>query len=783
MESNSHDHVVVNALFHDREASEEKGTPMFYRVLYIEPTGRRLVAFALPEKAGNLPLWFDQREFEAWIHEGRLTLQTADPFLPVPARDEQLSAKERDIRDAHWKKIQSLVDDSELRIFDPRARGGAIAAAAKEHGSSRMTLYRMLRRFWQGGQVPNALLPRYRNSGGAGKQRAAGAAKRGRPSLLAYADSDRAGINIAGDVHSRLIRGIKRFVIEENMPRRRAYLKTLESYFASEFRYDEVDGAMSPVIPEAHEVPTLAQFTYWAAKMTGDADAIRKRVGERRYNLRHRPVLGTSADLASGPGAQYQVDATVGDIYLLSSLVPGRIIGRPVIYLVVDVFSQMIAGFYVGLEGPSWPGMMMTLQNAFSDKVEFCRSLGREIDDGEWPCRYLPQQILGDRGELISKNADHLVKGLGITVLNAPAFRPDWKALVERSFRTLNDEAVKFQPGFVHKARERGDPDYRLDATLTLRDFNKMMLVHVLHHNHHRTLPETHIPARFPGAFDGPVTPIQLWQWGTQHRSGHPRAATAEQIRLHLMPQSRARITAQGLFSRGMHYVPEELLDRYTSDDGALVRDPSSARIRAWAHRNLSRKTTYIDVAYDPREAGWIYPIVDGMSRAPCCLKGNLREMYTGMSFDEVKDARNFRKLNEQNAQSSGLQNSIDYIVELERLTKAASQRLDEQLSSSKLPMDVKGIREARADERRANRATETFRLGQANQMSEPVPAADPTNAPERLPVDEALGPDAGLTEAQPQPEETEPWYPRPLSRSELMAEASRRRRAARGES
>ncbi|MBW4573588.1 MAG: hypothetical protein KME31_38255 [Tolypothrix carrinoi HA7290-LM1] len=49
------------------------------------------------------------------------------------------------------------------------------------------------------------------------------------------------------------------------------------------------------------------------------------------------------------------------------------IIGRPTLYLVIDVFSRLIVGFIVTLEPPSWLGAMLALENATADKVFFCQ--------------------------------------------------------------------------------------------------------------------------------------------------------------------------------------------------------------------------------------------------------------------------------------------------------------------------------------------------------------------------------------------------------------------------
>ena len=80
----------------------------------------------------------------------------------------------------------------------------------------------------------------------------------------------------------------------------------------------------------------------------------------------------------TGPGDRFQIDATSADIYLVSRFNRHRIVGRPTIYVVVDVFSGMIVGLYVGFEYPSWLGAMMALVNAATDKVDWCRQYGVE---------------------------------------------------------------------------------------------------------------------------------------------------------------------------------------------------------------------------------------------------------------------------------------------------------------------------------------------------------------------------------------------------------------------
>src|SRR5690625_7427785 len=109
-------------------------------------------------------------------------------------------------------------------------------------------------------------------------------------------------------------------------------------------------------------------------------------------------MLGNSKSETNGPGTRFQIDATIADIYLVSSLDVNKVKGRPIIYGVLDVYSCIITGLYVGLEGPSWIGAMMALYYMVEEKVEFCKEYGIDISPEQWPTRQLPVVSIADRG-------------------------------------------------------------------------------------------------------------------------------------------------------------------------------------------------------------------------------------------------------------------------------------------------------------------------------------------------------------------------------------------------
>ena len=151
------------------------------------------------------------------------------------------------------------------------------------------------------------------------------------------------------------------------------------------------DGQSRPVMPPANQLPTYRQFRYWFQKDGDLARSLKAREGNHRFNQSHRGLGGDAASIAFGPGAVYQIDSTKGDVYLVSQFDRSKVIGRATLYLVVDVFSGMIAGFYAGLENPSFLAAALAIENAATDKVGFCADYGIQITAEEWPSQNLPE--------------------------------------------------------------------------------------------------------------------------------------------------------------------------------------------------------------------------------------------------------------------------------------------------------------------------------------------------------------------------------------------------------
>jgi len=646
------------------------------RILWIDSESIHVVSIEL-NNPNAIPIWHKYLDLETALATGEVQILQIDPFTSLHRKEDTIPASHRQRRDQAWKIIAPLIQAGES-LYIPQERGKLIMAAVQSSRCTKRTIYRYLRRYWQGGQTPNALLPLFDRCGGRGKERQTSNHKRGRPSQLDQISNATKGINVDTQIRQLLVRGAKLFHEKQGLPLTIAYQRTLEQFFNTGYSYK--NGVLEPILVPPEQRPSFRQFEYWYKKDRDLVKSLISRAGQRRFNLNYREILGSSSQMAKGPGSLWQIDATIGDIYLVSRFDRHRIIGRPIIYLVVDTFSRMIVGFSVSLEGPSWLGAMLALENATKDKVEFGREYGIEISYEQWPCHHLPEAILADRGELLSTKADNLVNALGIQIANTPPYRPDWKPIVERQFRLLNEEVIHWVPGAVYQPRERGEQDYRLDAVLDIHQFRVLMIHLILHYNYGHWLCNYPLD-NFMIADGVEPYPVALWQWGIENR-GHPRVTTPEIVRLNLLPTATATVT-----ERGIRF--EKLF--YTCDLAAREQ---------WFVKARVGKTWKITVAYDPRNLDKIYlPLNNGLSVEVCQLLDTC-QTFKGKDWYEAVDYWIIQKLDRNQALSSTQQAQASLHAQINQIINQATEQTQIALSGKSPKSRLKNLRTHRKSER-----------------------------------------------------------------------------------
>jgi len=181
-------------------------------------------------------------------------------------------------------------------------------------------------------------------------------------------------------------------------------------------------------------------------------------------------------------------------------------------------------------------------------------------------------------------------------------------------------EFKPFAPGVVTgtKVKKHGGNDYRLDACMTVHEFTEIILGAILFRNLHHPLEKYDRDADMPA--DLPMTPISLWNWGLQHRTGRLRVVSEDALRISLLPRVKATFSELGVCVFGVYYTSQEVLKN------------------GWMHRgkDVSRPKS-MDAAYDPATADRIYlfPKSNSTEYWTCGLTKRCRE-FSGSSFWDV---------------------------------------------------------------------------------------------------------------------------------------------------
>jgi len=646
--------MLLNGVFRDPRTGKR------FRVV-LEHISDLMLIDVDSEKAWPFPI--SEQDFISLGYES-----IPDPY-PIPSVREASVGAQR--RDEAWDAIRPLLDQY-LSLFSKNERNQIINKRLASTERPRLYIVRQLRRYWQRGMAPNSLVPDYHKCGAKGQPRREVENKVGPKRTV----SPGTGVPVTEEVAEIFRKVLDGFYLtNEKVPLTAAYGKVVGLFKA---RY--------PSATEKH-LPTMRQFQYFYETNYRKSDVVRKRTPRRVYQKDNRALTSTSANLNFGPGARYEIDATIGDLYLVAEDDPNLIIGRPVLYFVKDVFSRMVVGMYVGLENPSWAAAMMALANAFSDKTKFCREYGVNIRKEDWPSIGVPDGIMADRAELLPKQGDVLVNRFGIKLSNSRAYRGDDKAICERFFSTIQSEFRPYVGGVVEpvNGKKRIGKRYELDAEMNLPEFTEMLINLVIIHNTRHVVEGYDFAPDMPP--DLPPVPRELWSWGIQHRTGKLRACDETLARINLLPYETGTVSQVGIRFRGLFYTCREAL------------------AAGWFDRIPQNRPSNVDIAFDPRRTNTVYLRPDSkFENYWVCELSDRSRRFKDMSFLEAAGIQKEMKRTKAKAKQAENYHKPDALADLQEMVANAKKRKATTKRSVTDSSRLKGIRQNRATEKELER-------------------------------------------------------------------------------
>ena len=414
-----------------------------------------------------------------------------------------------------------------------------------------------------------------------------------------------------------------------NMPAR------INLIIASSFvkKYRQEGNKFVAVDPELGEYPNNRQIRRVLETEVSKLQRLLDKTTKGHFARSKRGLLGKSWQGVAGPGHTWAIDSTIGDIYLRSSVNRAWIIGRPIVYIIVDVWSTAIVGFYVCLTGPSWDTAKVSLFSAAAPPELLGELWGYQPMLSLSPTPTMCASLMCDRGEYLSKAASITGAKLILDLSYAPPYRPDLKGLVEVLHRIEKDRQFLFVPGAIDMRRQeyelrRFDPN---EAVLTVRDYTQYLYTIFTEYNliadrSKRVDANMKAVGVFP-------SPAGLWKWGHEVGIGVRRDIPLSELVTNLLPSEQASVTRSGVMFAGKQY-------------GSDVIDELQ-----WTAQARNFGVRGIDANHFPGSVSKIWvpnPTANGL------LDLNISDYTTAsaeLTFDEVADAFMFGKINNAEVQ------------------------------------------------------------------------------------------------------------------------------------
>lgn len=328
--------------------------------------------------------------------------------------------------------------------------------------------------------------------------------------------------------------------------------------------------------------PHLSTFLRRIRELT-PAEVAAGREGKKSAR-RFQPIRGTFPG-ADFPYAVLQIDHTTVDIILVDEThrLP---IQRPYITVAIDVFSRMIAGYYISFDPPGTLGTALCIANAILAKDKRLNELGVSFS---WPCRGLPRVIHVDNAKEFRGNALKMAcQEYGIDLQFRPVKQPNYGGHIERLMGTLMTE-IHALPGTT-RSRSTDLKNYNPErkAAMTLSEFETWFANLVLGAYHHQVHSDLMMP---------PITKYEQGILGNEHHpgTGYPPIPTNEEkLRLDFLPFQKRTIQPYGIAIDGIFYQAD-VLSRWI---GAKATESVRAK-RKFIVRRDPRDISYV-LFFDP---------------------------------------------------------------------------------------------------------------------------------------------------------------------------------------
>lgn len=629
-------------------------------------------------------LWLNRKELHD-LHQAHLLKLIA---IARDGKVHHLKLKDRARRQFETRLKAAAVfldyDSVSRSVLETKNVGSLVRAAMSVSGLSRSAVWKVWSLLCRFGFWDSSLVPRHDRSGAPDVPRpcktSEGRQKAGRKTT-AQRIARRYGIDVPPDQPGMSMEWRAAILAADgristpkpSWPKRCDQI--VMSAFVAEAR--ETDGNISLIKPALGTYPNDSQIR--RVLQAGDKlQQLVEKTTKRHFDRARRGLTARDWEGVSGPGHMWMIDSTIGDIYLRSSINRAWVIGRPVVYVIVDVWSTAVVGFYVCLTGPSWDMAKIALFNASADPRLIGELWRYAPTECLVPYPTLPYQIQCDRGEYLSRGHRETAFKLIPLTSYAPPYAGDLKGLCEVLHRIQKDEQV-FCPGAFDLRREemelrKVNPN---TCVLTLPEY--VVYLQELFTLYNLTADRSYRVDPYMLADGVMPSPAGLWRWGHAVGIGFGRFVDEYDRINTLLPRSIGRVRRDCVRFLGNDYMSQEAKEAQWT---AIARNAGG-----WD----------IDVHYYPGSLGRIWtPRPQGSGAHELTLSDQSRGT-ADLSLEEWLDSEALRLLREPQQRHDRKMLAVDIRRRMNQLTKTAERLTLEAIDRASRPKPT--MREARARE------------------------------------------------------------------------------------
>ena len=287
--------------------------------------------------------------------------------------------------------------------------------------------------------------------------------------------------NPKNDVDEILKYGLKMFV-KYGKPGQ-AYDAVLRQYFREPVEAPDGSSVKMVTLPEEERSVSYKMLYNYIRKHTEDYSC--KGKDERDKQNNDRQLVGNSKTGVYELGQIVEADEMELGCYVVDQNDGETVLGKAVVYCMVEVLSGICIGAYVSLENNSMRGFQQVFLSLLEPHKNQTKGYNIDYDEEDWPSMIVPNEIRCDRGsEYMSKAYSKAMGELGIRNTPVPPGCGSLKGVVE-SFNGLVQTYLKAQlknNGYVED-KYRGGDLAKGAACLTLEEIRGLVYQSVILYN------------------------------------------------------------------------------------------------------------------------------------------------------------------------------------------------------------------------------------------------------------------------------------------------------------